>query len=215
MHGYDLRKRLRDDAGPLTNLSFGSLYPALSRLETAGAVRAVAGDPAVAEPAFLPLTGSISGERAALVARRATAKLGGRSTRARKIYEITQRGEELFEQLLEATDRSGEDGRAFLLKLTFARYLSAPARLRLLEHRRLQVGDRLRRASDSLTAPRRKLDRYEQSSAEHARDVLTLELSWIEDLLAAERRSALDGERKEHRRRSSAAVNPTERNSTA
>lgn len=214
MHGYDLRKRLREDAGPLANLSFGSLYPALARLETAGAVQAVAADPPVAAPAVLPLTGSIGGERAALVARRPSAKLGGRSTRARKVYEITRRGEELFEQLLEATDRGGEDGRAFSLKLAFARHLSAPARLRLLEHRRLQVSDRLRRARDSLAAPRRELDGYERSIAEHARDVLALELSWIEGLLAAEQRSALEAERSAPRHRSAAAVSPTGRKST-
>ena len=33
MHGYEIRKRLRDELGQLSNVSFGSLYPALSRLE--------------------------------------------------------------------------------------------------------------------------------------------------------------------------------------
>src|ERR1035437_3447714 len=41
MHGYDLRKRLRGDFGLLSSLSFGSLYPALARLEAAGAVQEV------------------------------------------------------------------------------------------------------------------------------------------------------------------------------
>src|SRR5450631_1068906 len=40
MHGYEIRKRLRDELGQLSNVSFGSLYPALSRLERSGAVRA-------------------------------------------------------------------------------------------------------------------------------------------------------------------------------
>ena len=39
MHGYEIRKRLRDELGQLSNVSFGSLYPALSRLERSGAVR--------------------------------------------------------------------------------------------------------------------------------------------------------------------------------
>src|ERR1700690_2394870 len=43
MHGYDLRKRLRSDFGLLASLSFGSLYPALGRLEAEGAVREVTG----------------------------------------------------------------------------------------------------------------------------------------------------------------------------
>ena len=39
LHGYEIRKRLRDELGLFSNVSFGSLYPALSRLERRGAVR--------------------------------------------------------------------------------------------------------------------------------------------------------------------------------
>ena len=38
LHGYEIRRRLRDELGLFANISFGSLYPALSRLEKAGAV---------------------------------------------------------------------------------------------------------------------------------------------------------------------------------
>jgi DNA-binding PadR family transcriptional regulator len=41
MHGYELKKRLSDVVGLATAVSFGSLYPALSRLEGAGAVKVV------------------------------------------------------------------------------------------------------------------------------------------------------------------------------
>ena len=41
LHGYELKKRLTEALGPFSSVSFGSLYPALNRLETAGAVRAV------------------------------------------------------------------------------------------------------------------------------------------------------------------------------
>ncbi|MCU1489340.1 MAG: putative transcriptional regulator [Acidimicrobiaceae bacterium] len=194
LHGYDLRKRLREDFGSLANLSFGSLYPALARLEANGAVRAVIpAERARADiEAPLPLTGSLGGERASLVARRATAKaaaaLGGRGTRARKVYEITHRGEELFEQLLESTE-GDEDGRTFMLKLAFARHLSPAARVRLLERRRLQLADRLQHASRSLAKPARALDRYEHSLAEHARETAASDLAWIEGLLDHERSS--------------------------
>jgi DNA-binding PadR family transcriptional regulator len=199
MHGYDLRKRLRDGFGPLSNLSFGSLYPALARLEAAGALRSVAVEPAREDrgrvAASLALTGSLAGERAALAARRATARaaaaLGGRSTRARKVYEITPRGEELFDRLLEDPD-AGSDGRAFSLRLAFARHLSPQARVRLLERRRIQLADRLRRAARSAQGP--PLDPYERSLAEHAAESLANDLSWIERLLAAERRALGDEE---------------------
>ncbi len=38
IHGYELRRRLSEAIGPLRRLSFGSLYPALHRLEAAGYV---------------------------------------------------------------------------------------------------------------------------------------------------------------------------------
>src|SRR5881628_1558201 len=41
LHGYELKKRLAETLGPLSSVSFGSLYPALARLEAAGAVKAV------------------------------------------------------------------------------------------------------------------------------------------------------------------------------
>src|SRR5262249_23413891 len=40
-HGYDLRKRLSETLGPPWGISFGSLYPALRRLERAGAIEEV------------------------------------------------------------------------------------------------------------------------------------------------------------------------------
>ncbi|HXQ59764.1 MAG TPA: PadR family transcriptional regulator, partial [Acidimicrobiales bacterium] len=85
LHGYEIRKRLRDELGLFSNISFGSLYPALSRLERAGAVQAIeesAGD--TVDP--VPMTGSLSGERAALRARRASP---ARARRGRKVYRIT------------------------------------------------------------------------------------------------------------------------------
>lgn len=189
MHGYDLRKRLREEFGPLSNLSYGSLYPALARLEADGAIRALDGAPVVARRDAVPLTGSLAGERAATVARRATQvaalALSSRGTRGRKVYEITDRGEDLFEQLLEA-DVDADDPRDFTLRLTFARHLSPAARLRLLERRRIEIQSRLERAGRARRQPTRTLDRYESAIAEHAEVVVAEELAWIEALLERE-----------------------------
>jgi DNA-binding PadR family transcriptional regulator len=193
MHGYDLCKRLREDFGLLTSISFGSLYPALGRLETAGAVREVVppGEPAPVRR--IPATGSLSGERAALRARLE----GGRTerpadpspkrTRSRKIYEITPRGEALFEQLLEEDLGRSEDVRGFSVRLAFARHLSPGARLRLLEGRRSVLLERLSRARRSMSAPARPLDPYERSLAEHASEATERDISWLERLIDAER----------------------------
>src|SRR5205085_5079667 len=60
LHGYELKKRLSAALGPLSSVSFGSLYPALARLEAAGAVKAVE----ALEAPSIPMTGSMTGEAA-------------------------------------------------------------------------------------------------------------------------------------------------------
>ena len=66
-HGYEIRRALRDQLGLVANVSFGSLYPALARLERLGAVVVV--DDAAPSPSG-PSTGSLSGERATSRGRR-------------------------------------------------------------------------------------------------------------------------------------------------
>ena len=164
MHGYDLRKRLRGDFGLLSSLSFGSLYPALGRLEAAGAVHEVSSgagaDEAPSRGTFTS-AGSIAGERAAfrarLASRRAAATRSSAGTRGRRVYELTSRGEELFQQLLENEEPKPEGGRGFALRWAFPRYLSPEARLSLLQRRRAQLLDAregTRRAVESLATAR-------------------------------------------------------------
>src|SRR5262245_38314219 len=50
LHGYELRKRLGDLLGLRLAISFGSLYPALGRLEKAGLVQVVSSAPPAAAP---------------------------------------------------------------------------------------------------------------------------------------------------------------------
>jgi hypothetical protein len=159
------------------------------------------------------MTGSLTGERAALMARRATAKaaaaLGSRSTRSRKVYEITAAGELLFEQLLEAPDARGEEARTFSLRLAFPRHLSPTARVRLLDRRRMQLTDRLEDAERSLIARARTLDCYEHAIAEHARDTVASDLVWVERLLAAEHARAIGVPATESYQGVAASVAPT------
>src|SRR5215469_7020038 len=96
LHGYEIRRQLRDQLGLLANVSFGSIYPALTRLEKAGAVVATEGQAETAADA--PPTGSLSGELAVLRARRRGTGRGGR--RGKKVYRITDAGRQLFAELL-------------------------------------------------------------------------------------------------------------------
>jgi DNA-binding PadR family transcriptional regulator len=184
MHGYEIRRRLRDELGVFSNVSFGSLYPALSRLERSGAVEA-AEDTGTAERMTVPMTGSLSGERAAFRSIRGTA---GRGRRARRVYRITERGRIQFSDLLRAEDSGGDEARSFSLRLAFARYLPPQARIRLLERRRAQLAERLS-ASRAVSGGATRLDPYARSLVEHTTEATEREISWLERLIDAERSS--------------------------
>jgi DNA-binding PadR family transcriptional regulator len=184
LHGYEIRKRLRDELGLFSNISFGSLYPALSRLERGGAVRAV-GEEGDVGGGPVPMTGSLSGERAALRSRRTTP---GRGRRGRKVYGITEEGRRQFTALLGNESGAGaEDARSFGLRLAFARYLPPQARLRLLERRRAQLAERLTETR-AATAAGSRLDPYARSLVEHTTESIERDISWLDQLIETERR---------------------------
>ena len=184
LHGYELKKRLSSVLGPLSSVSFGSLYPTLAKLEAAGAVKAVEANPVSVAP--IPMTGSLGGELLAFRARRAATR-PTRGSRGKKVYGITERGEELFAELLLADSNSGDDDRAFNLRLAFARYLPAEARLGLFERRRALLVERLARARDAIRASRERLDAYTRSLLEHGTEATERDISWLDQLIAAER----------------------------
>ena len=183
LHGYGLKKRLGDTLGFLWGVSYGSLYPALRRLERTGAIEIVPPGPAAptSTPAPMPATGSIDGETAAARLRRLP-----KPTR-RKEYRLTSRGEEVFTELLTADDAPGADEeKAFALKFAFCRHLPGDARLTLLERRRAGLSERLAQARESI--PRRG-DRYLRSLAEHCTESTARDLAWLDELIAVERRA--------------------------
>lgn len=244
LHGYELRRRLSETLGVLVSVSFGSLYPALARLEASGAVVALSYEPVGgsrsdsdrsgasaaggggtgsggsaagrgAEIAMrIPMTGSLTGERAAFRAAMTTSGMvnnsranGGRatsralaghtasvrSTRQRRVYSITEAGIQMFNHLLAGVGDPGEaeDDRGFALRLAFARHLSPDARLRLLEHRRAVLTQRRARAAvtrDSTAVT----DTWRCALAERGSEALDGDISWIDRLIEAERaRSAM------------------------
>lgn len=176
LHGYELKKRLSDTLGPLWGISFGSLYPALRRLERSGAIEATE-TPEGGPTGFVP-TGSLKGDLAAARLRRRPR--AGRRTR--KAYRVTAAGEQLFVELL--TDETADDERTFALKLSFCRHLSASERVAFLERRRAQLTQRLAKTRRN---PARSTDRYTRSLLEHRAQSTQHDLTWIEELIAQER----------------------------
>lgn len=180
-HGYEIRSQLRDRLGISANVSFGSIYPALARLERHGSVEAVT----VSDPRLSSLsTGSLSGERAALRTLRSGSGLG---RRGRKVYRITERGRREFVELL-ANPATLDDAKGFSMRMALAKYLTPNLRVGLLERRRSDLLERL--AELRTSAHNAELDEYARSVMEHAARGVELDLAWIDTLLSAERNNS-------------------------
>jgi DNA-binding PadR family transcriptional regulator len=132
------------------------------------------------------MTGSIAGEAAAFRARRPATR-PPRPSRTRKVYAITDRGEALFEELLEAESVSADDDRAFTLKLAFCRHLPPERRLGLFERRRALLVERLAKARTSIRSRKERMDMYTQSLVDHGTESTERDISWLDRLIAIER----------------------------
>ena len=180
LHGYELKKRLGELLSNRASISFGSLYPALARLEAQGAVKAVEQRTTVPSA---PMTGSLAGELAAFKARVRESSLVKGSGRGKKVYGITDIGRERLVELLSDPDVS--DDRAFTLRVAFARHLEPSARLELFERRRTELlgrRDALARRSTG-----RRTDHYLGALHERDADHLVNDLAWLDRLIDAER----------------------------
>jgi DNA-binding PadR family transcriptional regulator len=187
LHGYELKKRLSDSLGQFRGVSYGSLYPALARLEKLGAIEAV--DPPPATVAVFPATGSISGEAAAArLGLRRPLRRGGRT---RKAYRIASRGQALFAELLRSDPAPGADeDRDFALRLAFCRHLEPAARLELLQRRRAQLAEKLSRGREAQAVfargPGAATDRWTRALMEHETESAERDLEWVDSLIAEE-----------------------------
>jgi len=111
--------------------------------------------------------------------------------RRRNVYRITQKGEELFQRLLEeaGAESSSEDNR-FRVRLAFFKYLAPDTRIRLLERRRAYLEERLSTITSSLAATRERFDTYTLSLMQHGRESTEQDIAWLNGLIAAERRQS-------------------------
>lgn len=189
LHGYQIRKSLAEMAGPLFQFSFGSLYPALGRLEERGAVASFL----ESGSDFIAATGSLTGDLALSSERAERSGLfsqSDRSGRTRRVYRITDVGEKLCEGLLESAPLESEAD--FLAWL----YLADAARGDL-------VADRTREHLANLEAKRRTKTRLAEASASktgvkaeiHKRlmDLLESEIGFVQIVMNRLDEKHLDG----------------------
>lgn len=194
LHGYELKKQLGEMLGFLWGVSYGSLYPALRRLESSGGIEIV--EPTPLHPG--PSTGSLSGDLAAARLRSVADRLSSSGRRTRKEYRITERGDELFTELMLTDDARDDDEKSFVVKLAFCSHLPQTSRLALLRRRRDALAARLVTAhppGSRRNTPGRTPDRYTRALIEHRTRSTRRDLEWVDELIAAEEADDSDGDR--------------------
>ena len=163
LHGYELRKRLNTLLGSFRAFSYGSLYPTLRTMQTAGWIAEDA-DTAGDAP---PLTGR----------------------RGRVVYKLTADGKEHLQELLaEAGPATWEDD-GFGVHFAFFAQTDADVRLRILEGRRLRLEERLDRIRAALARTRERLDNYTLELQQHGLESVEREVRWLNELIATERKA--------------------------
>jgi DNA-binding PadR family transcriptional regulator len=190
LHGYELRKRLGELFGLRLAISFGSLYPALGRLEKGALVKAVTSRPTPSGPAA-PMSGSLVGELAAFRSQRRPSSGGsGRGTRGKKVYGITDAGRQRLVEMLADPDVS--DDRSFPVRVAFCHHLSPAQRLDLFERRRAELVRRADQRRGSAPGSDGRVNTYLRSLLERDTAALEADVAWLDRLIADERAAPAD-----------------------
>jgi len=164
MHGYELRKELATKLGTIrAAISYGTLYPTLKRLQTAGWISAA--ETAAGSEIIPPLT----------------------SRRGRVVYKITAEGKERFADLLAQAGPETYDDAGFGVHFAFFARTDRATRLRILEGRRRRVEERREGLREVLMRASDRLDAYTLELQRHGLDACEREVRWLEELITNER----------------------------
>lgn len=163
MHGYELRKRLTGLLGAFRAFSYGSLYPALRRMQADGLIVEDASPVGTTKPM-------------------GTTKL----RRARRVYQLTAAGQQRFTELVADTGPQNYTDDGFGVHLAFFNRTPAEARMRILEGRRRQVEERREGLREAIARASTSFDRYTRQLHQLGLESSEREVKWLNDLIAAE-----------------------------
>jgi DNA-binding PadR family transcriptional regulator len=169
MHGYQLKKRLSETLGSLWVVSYGSLYPALRRLQADAAVEMI-----------FPKD-----------------QIG----RRKNVYRITEKGEALFNELVERAGHEASEDNGFSVRLAFFRYLKPETRINLLERRRAYLEGRWSNLREWVRGSKEAIDNYTLSLMNHQLSATEHDIKWLDELIQAERGQAVATPRRTTRSR--------------
>ncbi len=160
MHGYELKKRLTYVLGHFWQVSYGSLYPALKRMERSGAT----------EKAF-PKRGKSS------------------KSKRRNVYHLTPVGEKRFLKLLQQSVSESDisDTAKFDVKLSFFHYLNSQERLALLEKRRTFLEEKLVEFKSYRKRNLAEDNRYRKGLFSHKLELARSDIRWLNRLIEQEK----------------------------
>ena len=173
LHGYELRKRLNLVLGWGRVLSYGSLYPTLKKMLRAGLLSehvATPDSPGTGSPG----TGS--------------GPVSPPSRRQRITYELTEAGQARFDQLMADAGPSSWEDEVFGVRFAFFGRTDRDIRLRILEGRRARLEERLSQVRADLDRSQGR-DTYARELKRHGVESVERELSWLAELIAAERQT--------------------------
>jgi DNA-binding PadR family transcriptional regulator len=158
MHGYELKKHLSYLLGHLWRISFGSLYPALKRLEAKNAV----------EKAYT-VKEKTRNRYVYRITPQGEEAFGKLLVDTRKSSEIT-------------------DADKFSIRLAFFQYMEPEMRLRLLEKRKDYLQERLAEMSGTGKGRYKESDSYRQGLFRHRQDLLESDITWLDELIEQEKK---------------------------
>ena len=167
LHGYELRQQLRATLGAFRAFSYGSLYPTLRRMRSAGWITEDEGDADV-----------VAGAPA----------LTGR--RGKVVYKLTAEGKERLGTLLAEGGPASWDDETFGVHFTLFSQTAPDVRVRILEGRRSRLEERREGVRSALGRTHGRLDRYTLQLQQHGLESVEREVRWLTELIETERRSA-------------------------
>jgi DNA-binding PadR family transcriptional regulator len=171
MHGYELSKQLNMLLGTFRALSYGTLYPCLTKLYEEGLITKE-GD---ATPTDSP---------------RPPTRSPGRS---KIVYRLTAEGKERFQDLLTDSGPAAWEDDEFGVHFAFFGQTRADIRLRILEGRRSRLEDRMEGLRAALARTRERVDSYTLELQRHGLEAVERDVRWLNELIAEERRSEASG----------------------
>src|SRR6201993_4793517 len=164
MHGYELSKQLNMLLGTFRALSYGTLYPCLTKLYAEGLITKEGDEPDSQRPTKAP----------------------GRS---KIVYRLTAEGKERFQDLLTNPGSGAWEDDEFGVHFAFFGQTRADIRLRILEGRRSRLEDRLEGPRAALARTRERVDSYTLALQRHGLESVEREVRWVNELIASERQS--------------------------